>query len=111
MFNHKCLQLWSLTKQELNCMPCIPLKPNAATKLQGGKIMKCGNIFMNRTMAEDLCGNYAQFHGYNITEFSHKVPYSLCIIVTLIKILNLNNRFNHVWEVFQYIIPIHITAE
>ena len=73
--------------------------------------MKCGNIFMIRTMAEDLCSNCAQFHGYYITEFSHKVPYSIYIIINPITILNLNNRFNHVWEVFQHIIPIQITTE
>ncbi|KAM3737854.1 hypothetical protein ACB098_09G087700 [Castanea mollissima] len=100
-----------MTKQEVYHMPRIPVKPNVATKLQGGQIMKCGNIFMIRIMEEDQCGNYAQFHGYNIIEFSHEVPYSLCIIITLLTILNLNDTFNHIWEFFQRIISVQITSE
>ena len=43
--------------------------------------MKCGTIFMIKTMAEDLSSNCGQFHGYNITDFSHEIPSSLCIII------------------------------
>ena len=34
----------------------------------------------NIVMCPYLCGAYAQFHGQNIIEWSHEIPYPLCII-------------------------------
>ena len=55
-----------------------------------------------------LCGNCAKFHGNNITEWSHEVPYSLCIIFNIHQntLLKLKDTFNHTGEVFHHIIPI-----
>ena len=47
-------------------------------------------------MCPYLCGAYAQFHGQNIIEWSHEIPYPLCIIFNILKItfFNIKDWFN-----------------